>query len=279
MRLSMVLSTHPAGFEALAYTGRFESNLDGIASLGFDGVELAVRDPKLVDPAATLRALDRHGLVVPAVGTGQAFGEEGLSLTDARREVRQGAVRRLREHLDLARELEALVIIGLIRGRPPPGSDPAQVRRWLEKGLLACCEHAVKRGVSLAIEPINRYETGLINTVGEALELIERAGLENTGVLFDTFHANIEEPSIEQSLRACSGRLSHMHVADSNRRAPGDGHLDFGKIVGVLKETGYRGFLSAEILPLPDPDASARRTYERLEPLVFEEEAGVGRRS
>ncbi|HID87813.1 MAG TPA: sugar phosphate isomerase/epimerase, partial [Anaerolineae bacterium] len=108
----------------------------------------------------------------------------------------------------------------------------------------------------------------IVNTVAEALELLEEVGAENLGILFDTFHANIEEPSIEGSIRTAGDRLLHVHVADSNRWYPGAGHVDFARIVGTLREVGYDGHLSAEILPLPDPHTCAQRTMEFLERLV-----------
>ena len=268
MKLGIVLSTHRAGFDALAYSGDFEENVRRIADQGFDGVELAVRDPNLLDTAAVMEALEKQGLCVPAIGTGQAFGEEGLSLTDPGERVREAAVQRMRDQTDFAAHFGAVVIIGLIRGKSPDGADPLNVRQRLRETLSLCDSYASTRGVRLVIEPINRYETDLLNTVDEVLELIDRARLENTGVLFDTFHANIEEASMEESLRKCSARLYHVHVADSNRRAPGDGHLDFARIVDVLDGTGYKGFLSAEILPLPDPETCAHRTMEHLRPLL-----------
>jgi len=226
-----------------------------------------VRDPKLLDLEAAKRTLAGHGLAVPAIGTGQAYSGEGISLTDPRKEIRQAALQRLRDHVELAREFDALVIIGLIRGKAGGGAAP-HIQGWLREGLAACSEVAVEKGVRLVVEPINRYETTLINTADEALALIEEVGLRNTGVLFDTFHANIEEASLEESIRRCAGRLYHVHVADSNRRAPGDGHLDFSGVFQALRDVGYGGFLSAEILPLPDPDTSVRRTFAYLKRLL-----------
>ena len=116
------------------------------------------------------------------------------------------------------------------------------------------------------LEPINRYETTLVNTVAQGLELIDRVGAGNLGLLFDTFHANIEEPSLEDSLLAAGDRLFHVHVADSNRWYPGAGHLDFPRILDVLPRTGYAGFVSGEFMPWPDADTAAERAIRRLRP-------------
>ncbi len=259
MKLSIVLSTQPARFEALAYKGDFERNVEKIARLGYEGVELAVRDPNLLDADYVEEVVSRLGLEVPAIGTGQAYGEEGLSFTDPDEGVRRRAIERIEAQIRFARRFDALVIIGLIRGRVAPGVERGQALSWLAEALRECAALAEKEGVRLVLEPLNRYETDLVNTVAEALELIERVGAGNIGLLFDTFHANIEEVSIERAIREAGERLLHVHVADSNRWYPGAGHLDFASIVAALREVGYEGYLSAEVLPLPDPDACAQK--------------------
>jgi len=129
--------------------------------------------------------------------------------------------------------------------------------------------YAAERGVELVVEPINRYETNFLNTVAEALAFLDEVAAPNVGLLFDTFHANIEEPSLAASLRAASPRLRHVHVADSNRWAPGSGHLDFAAIIATLRALGYDGWLSAEILPLPgNAEQAAAQTIAHLRPLV-----------
>ena len=259
MKLSIVLSTHAAQFQAVAFKGDFEANVAKIATWGYDGVELAIRDPRLVDGAELARIVSAHGLVVPAIGTGQAWGEEGLSFTDPDPAIRAAAVERTQSHIPFAAQTGAIIIIGLLRGIVKPGVDQTQAMDWLVDSLQQCCAAAQPRGVRLALEPINRYETTLVNNVAQGLDLIERVGADNFGLLLDTFHMNIEEPVIEESIRACGDRIFHFHVADSNRWYPGAGHLDFESILETLFATGYQGFVSGEFLPLPDADTSAQR--------------------
>jgi sugar phosphate isomerase/epimerase len=121
--------------------------------------------------------------------------------------------------------------------------------------------------VRLVLEPINRYETTLINNVDQGLALIEAVGADNFGLLLDTFHANIEEPKIEDSIQAAGDRIFHFHVADSNRWYPGAGHLDFKSILDALFATSYQGFVSGEFMPLPDADTSAQRSIAYLRQL------------
>lgn len=264
MKLSIVLSTHAARFEAVTFKGDFEANVARIAAVGYDGVELAVRDPLLVDGEELQNIVGRHGLAVPAIGTGQAWGEERLSFTSADAAVRRAAVQRVKSHVPLARRLGAVIILGLIRGITPAGQSRDQSMAYLVSALQECAGFAARDGVRFALEPLNRYETDLIHTVDEGLNLIERVGAANFGLLLDTFHMNIEEASIEDSIRAAGDRIYHFHVADSNRRHPGAGHLDFVSILHAVREVGYTGWVSGEFTPLPDADTGARRGLETM---------------
>jgi sugar phosphate isomerase/epimerase len=268
MQLSIVLSTQPAQFEAVAFKGDFEANVAKIAGWGYDGVELAIRDPKLVDGPALRRVVAAHGLSIPAIGTGQAWGEEGLSYTDPDPVVRAAAIERTKSHIPFAAESGAVIIIGLLRGIVKQGIAHERAMDWLAAALREVCAAARPHGVRLALEPINRYETTLINNVVTGLDLIERVGAGNLGLLLDTFHMNIEEPVIEESIRACGARIFHFHVADSNRWYPGAGHLDFASILKALYATGYTGFVSGEFMPAPDTDTAAQRGIAHLRRLT-----------
>ncbi len=264
MKLSIVLSTHAAKFQAVAYKGDFEQNTAKIASYGYDGVEPAVRDPSLVDHDSLIATVAKHGLEIPAIGTGQAWGEEHLSFTDPDPEVRQQAVDRIASHVPLAKAAGAVIIIGLVRGIIQNGVSESQAREWMYSGFKTCVEIAGSEGVRIVFEPLNRYETPLLNTAKESLELIDRVGADNLGLLLDTFHMNIEEPSIEESIKTCGDRIFHFHVADSNRWYPGAGHLDFRRILEVLFSTGYSGYVSGEFLAVPDADVAAQKAIDHL---------------
>ncbi len=257
MKYSIVLSTQPAKFQAATFKGGLEANLRKIASLGYDGVELAIRDPKLVQYEVLEGLIHACDLSVPAIGTGQAWGEEGLSFTDPDRDVRRQAIERIKEQIEGASRFGAVIIIGLIRGIVKPGVDPGQAMDWLVGALRECSQAARERLVRLALEPINRYETSLINTAAQGLDLIERVGADNFGLLLDTFHMNIEEADIEASIKNCGTHIFHFHVADSNRRYPGSGHLDFLSILEALRDIGYTGWVSGEFLPEPDAETAA----------------------
>jgi sugar phosphate isomerase/epimerase len=266
MKLSLVISVEETGFEAVAQRGSWEQGIGLARELGYDGVELAVRDPAAVDVERVAAALAAAGLETAAVGTGQAYLKDGLSLSSPDEGIRARAIERVGNHLEFAVRLGAPIIIGLLRGRIEQGKGETDQR--FIASLRQIVPAAERAGTRLLIEPINRYETDYLTTVEEALDLIGRLGTEALGVLADTFHMNIEEVSPAEALRRGGTRLGHVHVADSNRRAPGWGHLDFREIVGVLKEIGYDGYLSAEILPEPDPVSAARQTIAHLRPMI-----------
>jgi 5-keto-L-gluconate epimerase len=258
MKWSMVISSQPSSFSALTYSGALTDHTRKVAELGFDGVELAVRNPEFIDVAPLQALLKSCNLSVAAIGTGQAFSDDKLCLTDADESVRKAATDRILAHMRLASALDAKVIIGLIRGKSIHGADRKQAEAWLAESLQHCARSWPS--VRLVIEPINRYETELINTVADGLRFLERIAADNVGLLLDTFHMNVEESSFQQSIRIAGDRIFHMHFADSNRWYPGAGHIPFSEILESLQQIGYNGFVSAEILPQPDPDTAARET-------------------
>ena len=180
--------------------------------------------------------------------------------------IRRAAIDRIKSHIPLAARLNAVVILGLIRGITPRGQSHEQSMAYLVEALQECSAAAAQAGVRYALEPLNRYETDLIHTVADGLALIEQVGAANFGLLLDTFHMNIEEPSIEESIRQAGSRIFHFHVADSNRWHPGAGHLDFASILRALFGTGYAGFVVGRVPAHPgcrDRRAARDRASQR----------------
>jgi len=266
MKKCIVVSTPGAKFSALALKEDFGKSLRTIAELGYDAVELAIRDPKRIDVDELRKLLDHYHLPVPAIGTGQAYGEEGLSFTDPDPEIRKKAVRRIKDQINLSVELGgSQVIIGLIRGKAQPKMDPAEAEKYFSQGLVECLDF--NPHITLTLEPLNRYETDLYNDTFSAQAVIDKVGRSNFKMLVDTFHMNIEEPDIIESILRVRAYISHVHFADSNRWAPGCGHIDFTKILDALKDIGYQGAVSAEILPKPAPEECLKLTmayYRKL---------------
>lgn len=240
-------------------SGSFEEKCAKAARLGFHGIELMVRDPAALDWSAVTATLDRHGLEVPQVVTGELFGADGLCLVTADDALFERSLARARSVVDLAAHLGAMVNVGRLRGNlawlgDVPDREAAAVARI--RPLVA---YASSRGVRITLEPINRYEVDFVHTAEDGLRWVEAVGGESFGLMLDLFHMNIEDASIEEGLRRAGPRLWHVHVADSNRRYPGAGHTPFEPVFATLRSMGYAGYVSAEILPLPDPDTAAER--------------------
>jgi len=211
-----------------------------------------------------LHLVKEYNLEIPAIGTGQAWGEEGLSFSDPNEIIRKMTVERIIEQIRFASYFGSQVIIGLIRGIVKEGIAREDAEAWTISCLRECAIFAQEDNVKLTLEPVNRYESNFINTLQEGVEFIRRVNVPNLGLLADTFHMNIEESSIYKSLTQAKEYITHIHVADSNRWAPGFGHLDFSKVFATLKEIGYQDYISAEILPLPDQDAATEMTIKTL---------------
>ena len=269
MKKSIVVSIQPTKFSALAFKEDFEESIKKVADLGFDGVELAVRNPKDLKVDNIINIIKENNLEVPAIGTGQAYGEEGLSFSDPDETIRRMAVERINNQIIFASNFDAQVIIGLIRGKIEESISKTEAEKWTIDCLRKCTEFAKEYNIGLTLEPVNRYESNFINTLNEGIEFIKRVGASNLGLLADTFHMNIEEVSIYGSICQAKDYITHVHFADSNRWAPGCGHIDFKKVIETLKKINYQGYISAEILPLPDPDSCARLTAEHLNKIEF----------
>jgi sugar phosphate isomerase/epimerase len=261
MKTAIVVSASPTSFEALALSSDLGRAFDQAKQNDFDAVEIAVRDPALVKAPELLRLARENGLALAAIGTGQAYVEEGLSLTSPDPELRKGALKRMKSQLELSAQLGARVIVGLIRGTVKAKSDSAQALEILGESLIALGDHCAKVGSpGLLIEPINRYETRLLNSVAETSSFLDRLSDPPIKVLADTFHMNIEDRDLAESIKLAGPRLGHVHFADSNRWAPGQGHLDFNPVFEALEQVRYEGYLSAEILPEPSPEEAVRLT-------------------
>lgn len=227
------------------------------AALGFPAVEIFARSAEQV-PARELRSiLAETGMAVSALSTGAGFMLQRLHLSHPEAAVRQEAYRFILDFIALAAEVGTSPVVGLMRGVVERGDPPAEARKRMEEAVAELDEAAGRAGVTLLVEPINRYETGLINRLEEGVALIESRQLAHTRLLADTFHMNVEEVAIEAALAAAAKHLGHVHWADSNRRPPGNGHLDFAAIGAALRAGGYPGYVAFECLPYPDPDRAA----------------------
>lgn len=232
------------------------------AKLGFDAIEVFPPSATSIKKSELKELLDQTGLRVAAIGTGGGWVVQKLSLTHPDSATRNQAKTFIREIIDLSSEFGAPAIIGSMQGRWDDQVSRQQAVIWLREALEELGLHAARANQVLFYEPLNRYETNLFNRVADAAEFLESVPARNIRLLADLFHMNIEESSIPDALRNAARHIGHVHFADSNRHAVGFGHTAMPPIIEALRQIGYEGYLSAEILPLPDSDAAARQTIE-----------------
>jgi sugar phosphate isomerase/epimerase len=190
---------------------------------------------------------------------------------------RRRAIDHLRRQLDGIASLDGQGVItpaawGMFTRRLPPFEEPPrtpeQDREVLVEGLASLGEHAQAAGVLLLLEPLNRYEDHMVNTVAAAAELAAASGSAAVRVLADTYHMNIEEDDPCEALRGVGERLGAVHLSDSNRHQPGTGHVPFEAIVATLRTIGFRGVLSVECRLRGEPADAVRSCGRFLRGLV-----------
>jgi sugar phosphate isomerase/epimerase len=237
------------------------------AAHGFDAVEIFPRSADELDHLELERTLSQLGLKLAAMGTGAGWVVRKLRLTDPDAAIRKQALQFARSIVQLAGRFGAPAIIGSMQGRAEGGVTREESLHWLGEALEQLASHASGFGVPVLIEPLNRYETNLLNNVADGLSLLASLRATNVMLLCDLFHMNIEEPSIPGALVAAGPKVGHLHFADTNRKAVGFGHLDVLQISDALREIGYAGPVSAEILPLPDSETAASQTIRSFQAL------------
>lgn len=217
-----------------------------IAPLGYRGIEL---HPPLLEAADTASILAGHGIGIVSVTPPDA----DISHPDPA--VREPAIVMLYRTIDRAAELGAprVAVHGLV-GRIRPIAAQAQEDDLLDEAVARLADHAAVCGLDLVFEILNRYESHQINTADQGLAMLARLGRPNLKLLLDSYHMNIEEADPVSALRAAGDRLGLYHAADSNRRAPGHGHIDFLAQRAALETISYTGPIVVEITaPGPDP--------------------------
>jgi sugar phosphate isomerase/epimerase len=247
--------------ETLAvYSGDLAVAFGKVADLGYDGVELMMKDPEKLDGPEIRRRLEENDLELVGVCTGHVFGEDGLGLVGPDPRLCREAMARLKAIVLFAAKhfgADTLVNIGRSRGPGDPDGTPVSVERMAE-AFETLADFALAHGVRLVLEPINIHQANHIHSSQDGIAMVKRVNRPNFGLMLDVYHMNIEDVNIYDSIRQAGELCWLVHLSDNNRRWPGSAHLDFERIIGVLTEIGYQGYVSLEILPWPDPDTAAR---------------------
>lgn len=237
------------GVHAFIWTASFdESNLDLLPMIkehGFDGLEIPLFHPARFPGTAIRRALEQNGLEC----TVSAVMVDGLSLIAEDAAVRQRARAHLQDAIKAVAEAGARILAGPLYS--PVGYLPGRRRtqdewRWAIEAYRELGPVLEAYDVTLAIEPLNRFETYFLNTAADAIALVDEVANPRVGILLDTFHLNIEEKSLGRAYRQVGSRLKHVHTCENDRGTPGTGHIEWEEVFAALRDIGYDGWLTIE---------------------------------
>lgn len=236
--------------------------IEDIIKLGYDGVELGIKNPKKVRKEL-IATLQKQKIEVPSILSGRGHQIDKLRFSAASKRIRNNTVKRMEDYIDLASELKSSVLIGHIKGRL---DETGSSKRFISYCLQKCDEYAYKKGVNLLLEPLNRYRTDFINTIQEAFYTIEKLRLKNTFIAADTYHINIgENKTVDKAILEAGPYLKHIHVSDNNRKIPGEGCLPWKKFFSSLKKINYDKFISVEAELGNKPYSAAYKAIENLQ--------------
>jgi D-psicose/D-tagatose/L-ribulose 3-epimerase len=263
------------GMNLLLWTGELHENilpvLESLRRMGYDGVELPIFNLDL-NYAAWGKRLDDLGLERTAV-TVRGQADNPISPDPA---VRARGVELTKRTLDCCKEAGVSLLVGpyhsalgVFTGKGPTADE----WKWGVESMRQVAEYAGSIGVTLGIEPLNRFETYLLNTHADAARFAREVGHPACRVMYDTFHSNIEEKNIPAAIRACADVLVHVHISENDRSTPGQGNVRWDQNFDTLREVGYDGWLMIEAFGLALPELAAatkiwRRMFESEEQLA-----------
>lgn len=275
MKLSVAVASEEAPPSAFVVWRGFEKSVRKASELGYHGVELALKEASDVDAEWLSKTLSQYSLGVSCISTGQVFAVLGLYFTHPDPEIRARTLEVFKELISLAADFGGLVNVGRARGYYDKSQSAQETEALFIDSCRTLCDYAAPKGVTIIVEPVNRYEINFINSVQEGADLVARVERDNIGLMPDVFHMNIEDAHIGEALASNGRWVKYVHFADSNRWAPGQGHIDFSDVFDGLRRAEFDGWGSIEILPHPDPDTAARNAAEKMLPMIEEYNAGT----
>jgi D-psicose/D-tagatose/L-ribulose 3-epimerase len=254
------------GVNTFIWSGTFDSSnfglLPTIKEAGFDGVEIPLLRPKDLQAASIRKAVEANGLESNCC----TALVDGLSLISDSSDIRQRTRQHLQDVAKAAAEAGAKIVCGPLYS--PVGYLPGRRRtgeewKWAVEGFQSVGETLAANDVTFAIEPLNRFETYFLNTAADAAQLAKEIGHPNIGILFDTFHANIEEKNIAAGYITVGPYLKHVHTCENDRGIPGSGHVEWKEVFHALRSLNYDGWLTIESFGFAIGDLSAAASIWR----------------
>jgi D-psicose/D-tagatose/L-ribulose 3-epimerase len=251
---------------SVAYDQAVRAQLPRIKASGFDGIEVPLFDPSQFPASQIRRDTESHALD----RTVCAVFVKGLSLISGDPSTRSKARQHLADAIKSTADCGAKIIAGPLYC--PVGYLPGRSRddnewNWAIEAYQSLTPTLDANGITLAIEPLNRFETFFLNTACDAVRLCDRISHPRIGILFDTFHANIEEKDVVGALEISARHLTHVHISENDRGTPGSGHLPWDRVFQTLTTIGYDSWLTIESFAFNIPEIStAACIWRDIEP-------------
>lgn len=258
------------GINFLLWSGDFSAEsvplIKKAADIGFDGVEIPIFNPDAVDIKATKDALDATGMGC----TGCSILGDDRDLISEDPDIRENAKKYMTDSVKIISELGGSIFCGPLYsavGKLVGRSRTDEEWDLAVTGLKEVAKVAEDCGVTLAIEPLNRFETYFINIAEDATKLARDVDHPNVKVHLDTFHMNIEEKNLYDAIKGTDKMLAHMHCCENDRGAPGSGHVDWDGVFKALGEVNYDSWIVIEsFVPAIEAIAKAAAIWRQLDP-------------
>jgi len=239
-------------------TEDLEKSFQRLAKYEYDAVELEGEpDKEKYEPKKVKKMLQQHGLKVSSIAGMYLWKEEiKRDLASSDKKIREQTIIYLFKCIDYARLIGAklVIVVPAAVSKLAPSLNKKEDWKNSVKAVQEVAKYAEKKDILLAIEPINRYETYLVNSIQDALYYAREVNSTHVKIMADTFHMNIEERDIPEAIRIAGSNLINVHIADSNRCSVGRGHINFKALIKALKEINYQYALTLEPLPpVSDP--------------------------
>lgn len=235
-------------YNTLVYAGEdITKGIERLAKYGYDYVDF-IGEPEHQKPKKILKSLETNNIEASSIC---ALFTKERDLVSSTESIRKNTIKYIKDCVDFAEAIGAkcISVQATANMKIKPEADRVTEINWAIEGLKNAGMYALEKGVKLTLEAWNRYETYLVNRMEQALEIVNKVDLPSVGCMADTYHMNIEEDNIADAIRLTGDKLFYVHVADSNRKAPGRGHIDFKAFAKALKDIDYNGTLSMELLP------------------------------
>ncbi len=242
MKLSIAIPT----LEKLYRERNLEKVIMLISECGYNAIEPLFDVETNLDSDYIKAILSKYNISISGLRTGGIYLNTGISLLDPDYVRRREALEKLLNSIIFARSFNTNILIGLVQGNMNPKVPREISLKWQRESLRECAEVAAKNNILLMIEPINRGELNHTNTIEEVKTLIQDIGKENIRILIDTYHMNLEEKDIEGAIFNAKAYIGHVHIADTERKMPGRGNIDFRRIIRYLQLINYDGYITVE---------------------------------